>query len=151
MKKIMIINGANLNFLGIREKNIYGLKSYDELCSYIRSYFIDKNLDLTFKQSNIEGELINFIQEAYLNNYDGIVLNAGAYTHTSIALYDAIKSVQDKIKTIEVHLSNIGAREDFRKKSLIAPACYGSISGFSYNSYILAILGLENIEKEEVY
>ena len=105
----MVINGPNINFLGIREKNIYGVQTYEEMCAYIKEN-LAKDIDVTIYQSNIEGEIINFIQRAYLEKYDGIVINPGAYTHTSIALYDAIKSVD--IPTIEVHLSNIHKREE---------------------------------------
>ena len=90
--KVMVINGPNINFLGIREKNIYGVQTYEEMCAYIKEN-LAKDIDVTIYQSNIEGEIINFIQRAYLEKYDGIVINPGAYTHTSIALYDAIKSV----------------------------------------------------------
>lgn len=140
--KIMIINGVNLNFLGIREKNIYGNKTYEDLKKDLYDFCEDKDVNLTILQSNIEGELVNFIQKAYFEKYDGIIINPGAYTHTSIALHDAIKSVS--IPTIEVHISNIYSREDFRHKSMLAPACLGQISGFGLNSYILALYGLIN-------
>lgn len=144
MKKIMIINGPNLNFLGIREKNIYGSLSYETLCEYIKSYNEFKNMELTFLQSNVEGEIINFIQRAYNEKYKAIVINPGGYTHTSVSIFDAIRAVD--IPTVEVHISNIYKREDFRKKSLIAEACIGQISGFGKYSYILAIKYLlENI------
>lgn len=144
MKKIMIINGPNLNFLGIREKNIYGSLSYETLCEYIKNYNEFENMELTFLQSNVEGEIINFIQRAYNEKYEAIVINPGGYTHTSVSIFDAIKAVD--IPTIEVHISNIHKREDFRKKSLIAEACIGQISGFGKYSYILAIKYLlENI------
>ena len=124
----MVINGPNINFLGIREKNIYGVQTYEEMCAYIKEN-LAKDIDVTIYQSNIEGEIINFIQRAYLEKYDGIVINPGAYTHTSIALYDAIKSVD--IPTIEVHLSNIHKREEFRHKSL-----HCSISCFSLPIFV---------------
>lgn len=133
--KIMVLNGPNINFLGIREKSIYGTQSYEELCGYIKNSYGD--LDIDIYQSNIEGELINFIQRAYLEKYDGIVINPGAYTHTSIALFDALKSVN--IPTIEVHLSNIHQREEFRHKSFTAPACIGQICGLGSEGYLLAI------------
>lgn len=133
--KIMVLNGPNINFLGIREKSIYGTQSYEELCGYIKNSYGD--LDIDIYQSNIEGELINFIQRAYLKKYDGIVINPGAYTHTSIALFDALKSVN--IPTIEVHLSNIHQREEFRHKSFTAPACIGQICGLGSEGYLLAI------------
>lgn len=134
--KVMVINGPNINFLGIREKNIYGVQTYEEMCAYIKEN-LAKDIDVTIYQSNIEGEIINFIQRAYLEKYDGIVINPGAYTHTSIALYDAIKSVD--IPTIEVHLSNIHKREEFRHKSFTALACIGQICGLGSDGYLLAV------------
>ncbi len=140
--KIMVINGANLNFLGIREKNIYGNFSYDELCSYIKNYSEFNDIDFIFCQSNIEGEIVNYIQEAYQKKCDAIVINPGAYTHTSVAIYDAIKAVQ--LPTIEIHISNIYSREEFRAKSITAAACLGQISGLGKEGYILAIKKLAN-------
>lgn len=134
--KVMVVNGPNINFLGIREKNIYGVQTYEEMCAYIKENLAE-DIEVTIYQSNIEGEIINFIQRAYLEKYDGIVINPGAYTHTSIALYDAIKSVD--IPTIEVHLSNIHKREEFRHKSFTAPACVGQICGLGSDGYLLAI------------
>ena len=133
--KIMVINGPNLNMLGIREKNIYGTFSYDDLCKYIETYpeFNDKNIEFKFLQSNVEGEIVNFIQEAYNKKYDGIILNAGGYTHTSVAIHDAIKAVN--IPTVEVHISNIHAREDFRKVCITSPACIGQITGFFFSKF----------------
>lgn len=112
--KIMILNGPNLNFLGIREKDIYGQDNYQSVCKYIMDKFDDRDIEINIFQSNIEGEMINILQMAYFEKYDGIVINPGAYTHTSIALYDAIKSIN--IPTVEVHLSNIHQREEFRHK-----------------------------------
>ncbi|MFX0549310.1 type II 3-dehydroquinate dehydratase [Hathewaya histolytica] len=140
--KILVINGPNLNFLGIREKEVYGAKTYEDLCSYIRCTAEELKAEVTLKQSNIEGEIINFIQEAY-GKYDGIVINPGAYTHYSIAIYDALKSVD--IDTIEVHLSNIYKREEFRHKSVTAAACIGQISGLGFLGYKLAMEALVNI------
>lgn len=140
--KIMVINGPNLNMLGVREKNIYGTKSYDGICNEIKVKAKEKNHDIDIFQSNIEGEIINLIHKAYFEKYDGIIINPGAYTHYSIAIYDALKSVD--IKVIEVHLSNIHQREEFRHKSVTAPACIGQICGFGHYSYILAIDALEN-------
>lgn len=139
--KIMVLNGPNINFLGIREKEVYGSQNYEEMCQYIKRN-IKKEIELEIYQSNIEGELINLIQKAYFDKFDGIVINPGAYTHTSIALYDAIKSVS--IPTIEVHISNIHKREDFRHKSFTAAACIGQICGLGSNGYILAIEFLYN-------
>ncbi len=139
--KIYVINGPNLNFLGIREPNIYGNNSYEDLCRYINSEAKKLNVEIEIFQSNIEGEVVDFIQKAYENS-DGIVINAGAYTHYSIAIFDAIKSIN--LPTVEVHLSNIYNREEFRHKSVIAPACIGQISGFGFLGYKLAIEALLN-------
>ena len=135
--KIQIINGPNLNLLGKREPSIYGHSSFDEYLKPLREKYSDIQID--YFQSNIEGELIDKIHETGFS-YGGIVLNAGAYTHTSIALYDAIKAVSTPV--IEVHLSNIHAREMFRHTSMIAGACKGSIAGFGLDSYRLAIEAL---------
>lgn len=144
--KFLVINGPNINFLGIREKNIYGSSSYPDMCSYIKEYFEKKNIVVEFFQSNIEGELIDRLQQAYFDKYDGIVINPGGYTHTSIALLDAIKSIN--IPTIEVHISNIHKREEFRHISYTAKGCLGQIAGFGKYGYILAIDGLINFIEE---
>lgn len=136
--KIRVLNGPNLNFLGIREKNIYGTLSYEDLIKNLESvYGNDENIDIQFFQSNIEGELINFLQQCYFEKVDGIVLNAGAFTHYSYALNDCIKSIE--IPVIEVHISNTYSREEFRHKSVIAGSCVGVISGLGLESYNLAI------------
>lgn len=132
--KIHIINGPNLNMLGIREPEIYGKTSFKDYFSELQFQFRD--IELSYFQSNIEGELISEIHEAN-DNVDGIVLNAAAYTHTSIALADAIKILE--IPVVEVHISNVYAREDYRKHSFIAPHALGVISGFGLQSYALAI------------
>ena len=137
--KIVVINGPNINFLGIREKGIYGSDDYESLCKYIEKESSMLNAEVEIFQSNIEGEIINKIQSSY-NNADGIIINPGAYTHYSIAILDALKSVN--IKTIEVHLSNIYAREEFRHKSVIAPACIGQISGLGFSGYKFALEAL---------
>ena len=142
--KIMIINGPNLNMLGVREKAVYGTKNYEEICNYIKTTGEEKGHEIDILQSNIEGEIINFLQRAYFEKYDGVVINPGAYTHYSYAIHDAIKGIPD-IPTVEVHLSNIHAREEFRKESKTAPACKGQISGFGEYGYIMAINALENI------
>ena len=144
--KLMIINGPNLNMLGIREKEIYGIKGYVDIFSNIESQSKRKGHELKILQSNIEGEIINFIQRAYVEKFDGIIINPGAFTHYSYAIYDAIKSIN--IPTIEVHMSNVHAREEFRRNSVIAPACIGSICGFGEQSYILAIDALDRFSKE---
>ena len=138
--KLMVINGPNLNMLGVREKGVYGTKSFDEVCDYIKVEGTNRGNDITFFQSNIEGEIINSIQKAYYEEYDGIIINPGAFTHYSYALHDAIKGVD--IPTIEVHLSNIHAREEFRKTSVTAPACIGQISGFGEFGYVMAMEAL---------
>ena len=135
--KIQIINGPNLNLLGQREPGIYGTSSFDDYLATLRSRYADVEID--FYQSNIEGELINKMQEVgFLGDVvDGIVLNAGAYTHTSVALQDCIRSL--KCPVIEVHISNVHQREEFRHKSLISCACKGVICGFGLDSYRLAV------------
>lgn len=142
--KILVINGPNINFLGIREPSIYGGKSYNELCTEISSYADSEGIEAHIVQSNIEGEIINIIQDAY-EKYDGLIINPGAYTHYSIAIYDALLSVG--IPAVEVHLSNIYSREEFRRKSVTAPACIGQITGFGSYGYILGINALKNILK----
>lgn len=140
--KLMVINGPNLNMLGIREKKIYGAKSFKEVEEYIKNEGEKRKVDITLFQSNIEGEIINAIQRAYFENFDGIIINPGAYTHYSYAIYDAIKSVS--IDTVEVHLSNVQNRDEFRKKSVTAGACIGQISGFGEFGYVLAMEALLN-------
>lgn len=135
--KVMVINGPNLNMVGVREKGIYGSKDFNDICEYIQKEAKERNIDITLFQSNIEGEIINFIHKAYYEKYDAIIINPGAYTHYSYAIFDAIKAVN--IKTVEVHLSNIHAREEFRHKSVTAPACIGQICGFGEKGYILAM------------
>ena len=132
--KLIIINGPNLNLLGTRETNVYGNQPFEDYFEALIKRF--SSIELNYYQSNVEGELINKLHEIGFN-FDGIILNAGGYTHTSVALRDAIAAI--KTPTIEVHISNIFAREDFRHTSLIAAKCLGSISGFGLDSYRLAI------------
>jgi 3-dehydroquinate dehydratase-2 len=132
--KIQIINGPNLNLLGKREPNIYGSSSFEQYLEELKSHY--PNIEFAYYQSNVEGEIINKIQEAGFS-FDGIILNAGAYTHTSVAIHDAIKAVTTPV--IEVHISNVYAREEFRQRSLIAGACRGVIAGFGMDSYRLAV------------
>ena len=134
MKKIQIINGPNLNLLGKREPTVYGNASFEDYLSELRARF--PQFEISYYQSNVEGEIINKIHEVGFE-YDGIVLNAGAYTHTSIALHDAIKAVTTPV--VEVHISNVHARESFRHVSMISAACRGVILGFGLDSYRLAI------------
>jgi len=135
--KILLINGVNLNFVGIREKSIYGDKNFESMCDSINEYATDKGVEISFFQSNSEGEIVDAIQRAYLEKYDGIIINPGAHTHYSLAIYDAIKSVS--LPCVEVHLSNVHAREDFRKNCVTTGACIGQICGFGEKSYMLAI------------
>ncbi|MGD0710474.1 MAG: type II 3-dehydroquinate dehydratase [Bacteroidales bacterium] len=132
--KLIIINGPNLNLIGTRETAIYGNVSFDEFLKGLRKDYPSRQID--FFQSNVEGEIINKLHEVGFD-YGGIILNAGGYTHTSVAIADAIASIKSPV--IEVHISNIFAREEYRHTSLIAPKCKGSISGFGLDSYRLAI------------
>ncbi|MGL4451763.1 MAG: type II 3-dehydroquinate dehydratase [Sarcina sp.] len=146
--KIKLINGPNLNLLGIREKQIYGSKDFNDVVSIIKEEGAKLGHEIVDFQSNIEGEIINEIHSAYFDKFDGIIINPGAYTHYSIAIYDALKGVD--IPTVEVHLSNIHKREEFRHKSVTAPACIGQICGFGDFGYILGIKALENyLEKND--
>ena len=132
--KFLFVNGVNLNMTGEREKGVYGTQTLDQINAEISSQF--KGDKCEFFQSNIEGEICTAIQSADKNGFDGVILNAGAYTHYSIAIRDAIASV--KTPVIEVHMSNVHAREEFRHKSVISEVCRGVICGFGKNSYILA-------------
>ena len=135
--KVIIINGPNLNLLGVREPGIYGRESMETFLLRLRKRYAGMEID--YYQSNVEGELIDKLQETGFS-YDGIILNAGAYTHTSIALLDCIRSLRTPV--IEVHISNVDGREEFRRNSMIAPACKGTIQGFGLDSYRLAIEAL---------
>ena len=134
---ILVINGPNLNMLGIREPALYGSGTYDALCEKIRAYCATKEIPVEFYQSNHEGDLVDCIQKAYFDGVDGIVINPGAYTHTSIALLDAVKSVS--IPTVEVHISKVEEREDFRQVSYIRAACVATITGKGFDGYLEAI------------
>jgi 3-dehydroquinate dehydratase-2 len=140
--KILFLNGPNLNLLGQRETDVYGQATLADIEAKVRQRAKKLGAEIDFRQSNLEGQLVGWIQEAK-GKFDVIVLNAAAYTHTSIALRDAIAAVG--VPTIEIHLSNIHAREDFRQKSLIAPVCCGQISGFGLNSYVLAVEASVNV------
>ncbi|HVV54316.1 MAG TPA: type II 3-dehydroquinate dehydratase [Mucilaginibacter sp.] len=137
--KIQIINGPNLNLLGIREKSIYGDKGFEEYLNQLHKKYPGTTIE--YFQSNVEGEIINKIHEVGFS-YDGIVINAGAYTHTSVAIGDAIAAVQTPVT--EVHISNVYKREEFRHKSLLAANCRGVIAGFGFDSYRLAIENILN-------
>lgn len=134
--RILYLNGPNLNLLGTREPEKYGHTTLAEIETQVKRRANELNATVEFRQSNLEGELVNWIQEAK-GRFDAIILNAAAYTHTSIALRDAIVAIQ--VPTIEIHLSNVHAREEFRHKSLIAPVCRGQITGFGAKSYLLAL------------
>ena len=137
MKKIMIINGPNLNSLGTRETNVYGHDTLDDIIEYTKKSTESLGADITAYQTNHEGEICDLLYRALEEGYDGVVLNAAAYSHYSIAIRDAIASV--KLPCIEVHLSNIYARDEFRHKSVISPVCVGIISGFGKHVYPLGV------------
>jgi len=134
--KVLFLNGPNLNLLGQREPDVYGHATLADIEAKVRERAAKLGVEVDFRQSNLEGELVDWIQQAK-GKFDVIVLNAAAYTHTSVALRDAIAAVG--VPTIEIHLSNIHAREKFRQKSLIAPVCWGQITGFGQKSYLLAL------------
>jgi len=134
--KLMVINGPNLNMLGVREPQVYGAKTYADLEQYLEEYAEKRDCEVVVLQSNSEGELIDFIHHA-LGNYDGIIINPGAYTHYSYAIFDALSGVG--LPAVEVHISNIHKREEFRHKSVTAPACIGQICGLGFRGYTLAM------------
>ena len=148
--KFLIVNGVNLNMTGLREKEIYGERTLDEINAYIKAYLEVGCDEVDFYQSNIEGEICNKLHEAQLKGgYDGILLNAGAFTHYSYAIRDAIASIS--VPVVEVHLSNVHAREEFRRKSVISDVCKGTVCGFGAGSYIAGIVGLtEIITQDEI-
>ena len=133
---ILVINGPNINMLGIREPDIYGRETFEDLCNKIENYAKEKNLNVKLYQSNHEGDLVDEIQAAY-QKFDGIVINPGAYTHTSVALLDAVKAVG--IKTVEVHISDVASREDFRQISYIRKAAIATVAGLGTDGYLKAI------------
>lgn len=143
VRKILVINGPNINMLGIREKNIYGRQDYKSLCEYLRAVAFQLGIEIELYQSNYEGDIVTVIQQAY-GKFDGIVINPAAFTHYSIAILDALKAVN--IPTIEVHISNIHQREEFRHKSVTAPACVGQICGLGFKGYALALDYLATVE-----
>ena len=145
--KIYVLNGPNLNMLGMREPEHYGKKTYAELVSIVEKYCSERGVDVEFFQSNHEGALVDRIQEAYFKGIDGIVINPGAYTHTSIALLDAIKAVM--IPTVEVHISDLSMREDFRQVSYIRPACIKTITGHGIGGYTEAVDAIIAYRAEE--
>ena len=135
--KILVINGPNLNFLGIREPEVYGSKTYQDLCDIINKKKDELNIDIEIFQSNEEGKIVTKIQEAYFEKVDGIVINPAGYTHTSVAILDALKAVS--IPCVEVHISDINGREDFRKFSYISLAAKKTIKGHGFEGYLEAI------------
>ena len=139
--KILVLNGPNINLLGIREPEIYGKETYDDLCLLIRRYCATREIECEIKQSNHEGYLVDAIQQALNSNVDGIVINPGAYTHTSIAILDALKAVG--IPTVEVHISDVNKREDFRKVSYVSLYAEKRVIGEGLQGYITAIKYLE--------
>ena len=135
--KLLVINGPNLNMLGIREPAIYGSGTYTELLELIRAHAERRGAEVSFFQSNHEGALVDAIQQAYFDGVEGIILNPAAYTHTSVALLDALKAVA--IPTVEVHISDIAAREDFRQASYVRPACVATVTGRGFAGYLDAV------------
>lgn len=134
--KILVINGPNLNMLGIREPDIYGNSTYADLCKLITDYADEKNVEVKLFQSNYEGAIVEEIQKAY-SNFDGIVINPAAYTHTSVAILDALKSVG--LPTVEVHISKVETREGFRQISYVRQACIKTITGLGFDGYLRAV------------
>ena len=143
--KILVINGPNINMLGIREPQIYGNRTYSDLLEQIKAYCNSKNIEVECFQSNHEGALIDKIQEAYFEKFDGIVINPAGYTHTSVAIADALKGVD--IPFVEVHISKVDEREDFRKISFVRNYALATISGKGFEGYLDAIKMLENLQK----
>ena len=140
--RIQIINGPNLNLLGRREPSVYGKESFEDYLTVLQSLFPE--VEIAYYQSNVEGELVNKLQEVGFS-FDGIILNAGAYTHTSVALHDCIKAID--VPVVEVHISNIYAREEFRHTSLISAVCAGVVCGFGLDSYRLAFEALKGMKR----
>ena len=139
--KLLVINGPNLNLLGLREPDHYGRETYQQLLDKIRVYCGSRGHEVSFFQSNHEGALVDAIQQAYFDGVEGIVINPGAYTHTSVALLDAVKAVS--IPTVEVHISKVEQREDFRQVSFIRLACVGTVTGLGTDGYLRAVDLLE--------
>jgi len=142
--KILFLNGPNLNLLGTREPEVYGRTTLADIEAKVRKRAKDLKVEVEFRQSNLEGELVTWIQQAK-GKFEAIVINAASYTHTSIALRDAIAAVA--IPTVEIHISNVHAREEFRQKSTIAAVCLGQISGFGVNSYVLGLEAAVNVNE----
>jgi 3-dehydroquinate dehydratase-2 len=143
--KIVVVQGPNLNMLGVREQNIYGPMKLEQIHAQMKEFAAQNNIEIEFFQSNLEGEIVDKIQECY-GDADGIIINAAAYTHTSIAIRDALSAVG--LPSIEVHISNIHRREEFRKENMIAPVCTSSVVGFGPFGYHLAMVGMLQIMNE---
>ncbi|MBR2903609.1 MAG: type II 3-dehydroquinate dehydratase [Clostridia bacterium] len=141
--KFLVINGVNLNLTGTREKSVYGGETLDELNAKIAAYAAKQGDEISFYQNNVEGELVNKLHAAKAEGYDGILLNAGAYTHYSYAIRDAVAAIS--VPVAEVHISNVFAREEFRKESVLSPVCRGTVFGFGVGSYIAALEGLRTV------
>ena len=141
--KILVLNGPNLNMVGIREQGIYGNRSYGDIVAYIKEEGTKRGHEIEVLQSNYEGQMIDWFQKAYFENYDGIIINPGAYTHYSYAIHDAIHDI--RIPCVEVHISNIYARDEFRSHSVLSPVCAGTIAGFGINGYFLALQALSEM------
>ena len=143
--KVVVIQGPNLNMLGVREQQIYGPMKLEQIHAQMKEFAAQNNIEIEFFQSNLEGEIVDKVQECY-GDADGMIINAAAYTHTSIAIRDAISAVN--LPAIEVHISNIHRREDFRKENMIAPVCTSSVVGFGPFGYHLAMVGMLQIMSE---
>lgn len=144
--KILVLNGPNINMLGIREPNLYGTENYDTLVQKIKNYCGERGIEVSFFQSNHEGDLVDRIQQAF-GVFDAIVMNPAAYTHTSVALLDALKAV--KIPCVEVHISDVSAREDFRQISFVRAACFKTVSGLGTDGYLRAVDAIIELLGEE--
>ena len=140
MKKILILNGPNINMTGIRETGVYGQRTYEDLLALCRAEAEKLGVELRCVQSNHEGDLIDALQAAHFDGFDGVVFNPGGYTHTSVALHDAIMAIG--VPVIECHMSNIHAREEYRQRSMTASACRGQITGLGFKGYLLAMHAL---------
>lgn len=146
--KIMVINGVNMNMLGIREPGIYGSRSYDDLCAYIKEKCGDTNTELDFFQSNHEGDIVDCLHRCFFEKYDGVVINPAAHTHYSYAIRDAINAIQ--LPVVEVHISAIDTRESFRHVSVTAPVCKAQICGRGYDGYVLAVNMIKSAKYEDI-
>ena len=136
LMKLLVVNGPNINMLGIREPEVYGIGTYIDLCNLVDNYCREKDIEVEFFQSNHEGDIVDIIQNAH-DNFDGIIINPAAYTHTSIAILDALKAVG--IPAVEVHISDVSKREDYRQVSFIREYCKKSIMGFGFKGYLMAV------------